>query len=93
MLADSNTYAFYYYDCRRNKINRLCYKGMLKSFLLLLARWRDISVDFISPLLIDKRPLSYLKWYKSEGFDMIIIVVDRLTKIRYYTLYRKDIKT
>jgi hypothetical protein len=38
-------------------------------------------MDFISLLPIDKRLLSYLKWYKSEGFDIIIIVVDRLTKI------------
>jgi hypothetical protein len=24
---------------------------------------------------------------------MIIIIIDRLTKIQYYTLYKKDIKT
>jgi hypothetical protein len=36
-------------------------------------------VDFISLLLVDKRLLSYLKWYKSEGFDMIIIIVDCLS--------------
>jgi hypothetical protein len=50
-------------------------------------------VDFISLLPVDKRLLSYLKWYKSEGFDMIIIIVDRLIKIQYYILCRKDIKT
>jgi hypothetical protein len=38
-------------------------------------------MDFISLLLVNKRLLSYLKWYKSEGFDIIIVVVDRLTKI------------
>jgi hypothetical protein len=50
-------------------------------------------MDFIGLLPVDKRPLSYLKWYKSEGFDMIIVVIDRLTKIQYYILYKKNIKT
>jgi hypothetical protein len=50
-------------------------------------------MDFIGPLPVNKRLLSYLKWYKSEGFDMIIVVIDRLTKIQYYTLCKKDMKT
>jgi hypothetical protein len=50
-------------------------------------------VDFIGLLPVDKGPLSHLKWYKSEGFDIIMVVVDRLTKIRYYILCKKDIKT
>jgi hypothetical protein len=38
-------------------------------------------MDFIGLLLIDKKLLSYLKWYKNERFDMIIVVIDRLIKI------------
>ena len=34
--------------------------------------WRDISVDFVGPLP------------KSDGFNMITVVVDRLTKMRHY---------
>ena len=34
--------------------------------------WRDISVDFVGPL-----PMS-------DGFNMIMVVVDRLTKMRHY---------
>ena len=36
------------------------------------AQWRDISVDFVGPL-----PLS-------DGYNMIMVVVDRLTKMRHY---------
>jgi hypothetical protein len=38
-------------------------------------------MDFISLLPVDKRLLSHLKWYKNERFDIIIVIVDRLTKI------------
>ena len=34
--------------------------------------WRDISVDFVAPLRT------------SDGFNMIMVVVDRLTKMRHY---------
>ena len=34
--------------------------------------WRDITVDFVRPLPT------------SDGFNMIMVVVDRLTKMRYY---------
>ena len=36
------------------------------------SRWRDISVDFVGPLPT------------SDGFNMIMVVVNRLTKIRHY---------
>jgi hypothetical protein len=38
-------------------------------------------MDFIGLLLVNKGLLFYLKWYKNEGFDIIIIIVDRLIKI------------
>ena len=36
------------------------------------SSWRDISVDFVGPL-----PML-------DGFNMIMVVVDRLTKMRHY---------
>ena len=36
------------------------------------APWRDISVDFVGPLPV------------SDGYNMIVVVVDRLTKMRHY---------
>lgn len=93
MSKDTSAYALHCHDCRRNKINRLRYRGTLKPLPLPLARWRDISVDFVGPFPTDKGPLSHLKWYHSEGFDMIMVVVDRLTKMRHYTPCKKDMKT
>ena len=36
------------------------------------APWRDISVDFVGPLPV------------SDGYNMIMVVVDRLTEMRHY---------
>ena len=36
------------------------------------ALWRDISVDLVGPLPV------------SDGYNMIMVVVDRLTKMRHY---------
>jgi hypothetical protein len=63
MSADSNIYALRCRDCRRNKFNRRRYQGTLKPLPLPLARWRDVSVDFIGPLPVDNGPLSHPKWY------------------------------
>lgn len=90
MSADTKAYALHCHDCKRNKINRLRYKGTLKPLPLPLARWRDISVDFVGPIPSDKGPFPSLKWIESEGFDMIMVVVDRLTKMRHYIPCRKD---
>jgi hypothetical protein len=73
MFKDTNQFVLYYHGCHRNKISRSCYQGTLKPLPLPVTRWRDISVDFIGPL-----PLS-------DEFDIIMVVVDRLTKIRYYS--------
>lgn len=93
MSKDTATFALHCYDCRRNTINRSRYQGTLKPLPLPLARWRDISVDFVGPLPLDEGPLSHLKWHNSEGFDTIMVVVDRLTKMRHYIPCRKDLST
>jgi hypothetical protein len=54
---------------------------MLKPLLLLVICWKDILIDFINLLPLSNR------------FDMIIIIVDRLTKIRYYSVYYIKITT
>lgn len=61
------------HGCKRNQVSKLRYQGALKPLPLPIQRWRDISVDFIGPL-----PLS-------NGFDCIMVTVDRLTKERHYS--------
>ncbi|KAI0992817.1 hypothetical protein K3495_g15367, partial [Podosphaera aphanis] len=47
--------------------------GALKPLPLPIQRWREISVDFIGPLP------------SSDGFNCIMVVVDRLSKERHYS--------
>ena len=62
------------HSCMRNKTSRLRYQGILKPLPIPLQRWRDLSVDFVGPVQQTAR-----------GFDMIMVVVDRLSKDRHYT--------
>jgi hypothetical protein len=59
------------HTCIRNNTSRLRYQGSLKPLPLPAQRWRDISVDFVGPCVL------------SNGFDCIMVVVDRLTKERH----------
>lgn len=93
MSSDTSAYALHCHDCRRNNVNRSRYQGTLKPLPLPLARWKDISVDFIGPLPKDEGPLSHLKWHNSEGFSMIMVIVDRLTKMRHYIPCRENMST
>ena len=59
------------HTCIRNNTSRLRYQGSLKPLPLPAQRWRDISVDFVGPCV------------RSNGFDCIMVVVDRLSKERH----------
>ena len=48
------------------------HQGLLRSLTAPEKPWKDISVDFITHLP------------KSQGYDAIMVVVDRLTKFRHY---------
>jgi hypothetical protein len=61
------------HSCMRNKTSRLKYQGTLKPLPIPLQRWKDLSVDMVGP--VQKT---------SRGFDMIMVVVDRLSKDRHY---------
>jgi hypothetical protein len=58
--------------CGRTKPRHDRHQGLLQPLPIPDRPWRDISVDFITHL-----PLS-------NGFDAILVVVDRLTKMRHY---------
>jgi hypothetical protein len=58
--------------CGRTKPRYDRHQGLLQPLPIPDRPWRDISVDFITHL-----PLS-------NGFDAILVVVDRLTKMRHY---------
>ncbi len=51
--------------------------GDLQSLLIPTHQWKDLSIDFVTGL-----PIS-ADW-KSDSYDLILVIVDRLTKIVYY---------
>lgn len=74
LSKDSATFVKNCHDCARNKINRQRYSGTLKPLPVPMQRWREISVDFVGPFA-----------QKSDGFDGIMVTVDRLSKERHYS--------
>jgi hypothetical protein len=70
--ADCGQFTRNCHGCHRNTTSRLKYQGALKPLPLPAQRWKHISVDFVGPVLT------------SNGFDTIMVVVDRLSKGRHY---------
>ena len=63
--------------------NAVCHKpyGNLQSLPILAHQWKDLSIDFIIDLLVSAN-------YKSDSYDSIIVIVDRLTKMVHYILVK-----
>ena len=51
--------------------------GDLQALPILIHRWKDLSIDFITGL-----PVS-INW-KGESYDFILVIIDRLMKMVYY---------
>jgi Integrase zinc binding domain/Integrase core domain len=63
-------------SCTKSKTPRSSPPGFLKPLPIPVAPWRDISVDYITPL-----PDCL---YRGQKLKHIAVVVDRLTKMRHY---------
>ena len=64
-----------YYICRQAKALYKMYNGLLKPLPVPNQRWKNILVNFI------------INFFASKGCTNIIVVVDRLFKIRYLITY------
>ena len=67
----------YYYiqnchTCRRAKAYRDRYNGILKPLPIPIRPWTDITLDFVTGLP------------PSNSYNAVLIVINRLTKERYY---------
>ena len=51
--------------------------GDFQSLLIPIHRWKDLSIDFVTGLLISTN-------WKRDSYDSILVIVDRLTKMVYY---------
>ena len=65
--------------CQRNKVVRHAPYGMLQSNEILDQPWKSIAMDFITDLP------------NSDGYDKILVVIDRLTMMSHYIPFRKDL--
>jgi hypothetical protein len=62
--------------CDKSKTPRAKPAGFLKPLPLPFRAWEDISIDYISPLPPCKR--------FGRTFRHVLVVVDRLTKMRHF---------
>ncbi|KAK9652865.1 hypothetical protein HCH54_010281 [Aspergillus fumigatus] len=60
------------HTCRRSTPSREARQGVLRPLPVPERSWQDISMDFITGLV------------PSRGYDAILVVVDRLTKMRHF---------
>ena len=51
--------------------------GDLQSLPVSTHRWKDLSMDFVTGLLV-------LTDWKGDSYDLILVIVNRLTKMVYY---------
>jgi len=65
--------------CQRTKVVRHAPYGLLQSNKAPDRRWKSIAMDFITDLP------------KSEGYDTILVVIDRLTKMSHFIPCSKDL--
>jgi len=79
MVTDINYYIRNCNDCRRSIIPRDKTLGLLKPLPILERPWQYISIDF------HKLPTD------RDGYNMVMILVDRFSKRPFLIPYYKDI--
>jgi hypothetical protein len=81
MVIDINRYVRNYNDCRRSTISRDKTPGLLKPLPIPERPWQHISIDF-HELPVDR-----------NGYDMVIILVNRFGKRPFLIPCHKNIDT
>ena len=72
MKQDVESFIKQCYVCQQSKHSNTHPLGLLQPLPITEGVWRDLSMDFIEGLP------------KSQGFSVILVVVDRLTKFAHF---------
>lgn len=78
LVKDVKRYVKNCHICHRAKAPRNKYQGLLKPLPIPHKPWVDIAMDFVTGLP------------ESEGWNAILMVIDRLSKLRHYIPCRAD---
>ena len=78
MREDIEQYLRNCHVCKRAKASRDAYNGLLQPLPVPERPWVDLTMDFVVGLP------------KSQGYDAILMVVDRLLKEKHYIPCTKD---
>ena len=66
------------HTCRNAKVSRDQYNGLLKPLSIPMRFWTNVTLDFVIGLLY------------SNGYNVVLMIIDRLTKERHYILCTTD---
>ena len=72
--------------CLASKSVRHKLYGDLQSLLVPMHQWKDLSMDFVTGLLVSTN-------WKGETYDSILVIINRLTKTIYYKSVKITINT
>jgi hypothetical protein len=76
LSKDASRFVRNCHQCTRSKTSRSATQGFLKPLEIPFRPWRDISIDYVTPLPECRR--------YGTTFKHILVIIDRLTKMRHF---------